>query len=71
MLLASVLIVSHALFIAGCYWFASGIISTAGGSSSRRIVLSSPLFWGLFALLGGLCLLFSPWLLAYLRQALS
>lgn len=71
MALVIVLVISHILFIGGCYLVASGISRVAKGSALAKDVLTSPLFWGLFMILGGLCMTFSPWALPYLRQALS
>jgi len=71
MALIVVLIVSHALLIVGCYLFARGINLVVSGSAPAKEVLTSPLFWGLFMILGGLCMVFSPWILPVLRQALS
>lgn len=71
MLLAMALVISHALFVGGCYLFASGINLVTKGSAKPKEVFTSPLFWGLFMVLGGLCLIFSPWVLPALRQALS
>ena len=71
MLLVIVLIISHILFIGGCYLFVRGTILAVKGSAQAREVLTSPLFWGLFMILGGLCMTFSPWVLPLLRQALS
>jgi uncharacterized membrane protein len=71
MLLAIVLILSHVLLIGGCYFSAAGINRVAKGHAHAKEVLTSPLFWGLFMILGGLCMTFSPWVLPALRQALS
>jgi Na+-driven multidrug efflux pump len=71
MALAAALIVSHVLLIVGCYLFARGINLVVRGSARAKEVLTSPLFWGLFMILGGLCMIFSPWVLPALRQALS
>jgi len=71
MLLAIVLIVSRILFIGGCYLLALGTSLVVKGSANPKEILASPLFWGLFMILGGLCLIFSPWVLPALRQALS
>jgi len=71
MLLAAALIISHVLFIVGCYSFALGIKVSVKGSASSKEILTSPLFWGLFMILGGLCMVFSPWVLPLLREALS
>jgi hypothetical protein len=71
MVLVIVLVVSHILFIGGCYLFASGIHLVVKGSTHAKEILTSPLFWGLFMILGGLCIIFSPWVLPALRQALS
>lgn len=71
MVLVIVLIISHVLFIGGAYLFASGINRLVKGSATAKGVLKSPLFWGLFMILGGLCIIFSPWVLPALRQALS
>ncbi len=71
MALVIVLVISHILFIGGLYLFASGVSQTVKGEARAREVLTSPLFWGLFMILGGLCMTFSPWVLPYLRQALS
>jgi hypothetical protein len=70
MALATVLVISHGLLIAGCHLFASGITVLVKGTARAKDVLRSPLFWGLFMILGGLCMLFSPWVLPALRQAL-
>lgn len=69
--LVILLVISHTSFIGGCYLFASGVTQTVKGSARAKEVLTSPLFWGLFMLLGGLCMIFSPWVLPYLREALS
>jgi uncharacterized membrane protein len=71
MALVIVLIVSHGLLIGGCYFLASGVNMVAKGRARAKEVLTSPLFWGLFMILGGLCMTFSPWVLPALRQALS
>lgn len=71
MRLVIVLVLAHLSFLAGCYLFALGINLAMRGSVKPKDVFSSPLFWALFAILGGLCLIFSPWLLPFLREALS
>ena len=71
MVLVIALIISHILFIVGCYLFARGINLVVKGSARATEILISPLFWGLFMILGGLCMVFSPWVLPALRQALS
>ena len=71
MALVIVLVVSHALFVGGCYLLARGVNLVVKGSAQAREVLTSPLFWGLFMILGGLCMVFSPWVVPLLRQALS
>ena len=71
MLLITIIILSHILFIGGCYLVASGITVAIRGSASAKQILSGKLFWGLFMILGGLCMVFSPWVLPALRQALS
>jgi len=71
MVLVIVLIVSHVLLIGGCYLLASGISTVVKGRARPKEVLRSPLFWGLFMILGGLCMIFSPWVLPALRQALT
>ena len=71
MVLVIALIISHILFIVGCYLFARGINLVVKGSARAKEILISPLFWGLFMILGGLCMVFSPWVLPALRQALS
>jgi hypothetical protein len=71
MVLVITLIISHILFIVGCYLFARGINLVVKGSARAKEILTSPLFWGLFMILGGLCMVFSPWVLPALRQALS
>jgi len=71
MALVVVLIISHILLIGGCYFFASGINRIVKGSAHAKEVLTSWLFWGLFMILGGLCMTFSPWVLPALKQALS
>jgi len=71
MLLAAALIISHVLFIVGCYFLAPATRVSVKGSASPKEVVTSPLFWGLFMILGGLCMVFSPWVLPLLRQALS
>jgi uncharacterized membrane protein len=71
MLLVIVLIVSHGLFIGGCYLLAAGINMVVKGRAHAKEILTRPLFWGLFMILGGLCMTFSPWVLPALRQALS
>jgi hypothetical protein len=71
MVLVITLIISHILFIVGCYLFARGINLVVKSSARAKEILTSPLFWGLFMILGGLCMVFSPWVLPALRQALS
>ena len=71
MALVVVLIVCHVLFIGGCYLLASGISAVVRGRAHLKEVVTGPLFWGLFMILGGLCMAFSPWVPPALRQALS
>jgi uncharacterized membrane protein len=71
MVLVIVLVLSHVLFIGGCYFLAAGINTVVKGHAPAKEILTSPLFWGLFMILGGLCMTFSPWVLPALRQALS
>jgi len=44
-------IVSHVFFLAGIYLLTWGLV----GSAKIGIVLKSPIFWGLFLILGGFC----------------
>jgi len=44
-------IVAHVLFLAGTYLLTWGLI----GSAKIGTVLQSPIFWGLFLILGGFC----------------
>lgn len=70
MKLAIVLALAHVFFVAGCYLFASGFNLAVKGSVRPKEIFTSPLFWGLFAILGGLCVVLSPLLLPLLREAL-
>ena len=54
MLLVIVLILSHALFIGGCYLLAAGIHTVIKGRAHAKEVLTSPLCWGLFMIMGGI-----------------
>jgi len=47
------LVISHILFVAGCYLFTAGLMQTLKGSASTRIILTSPIFWGILMVLGG------------------
>jgi len=71
MVLIIVLIISHVLFIGGAYLLASGIHRLVKGPALAKEILKSSLFWGVFMILGGLCMIFSPWVLPALNQALS
>ncbi len=44
-------IVAHIFFIAGAYILTWGLV----GSGSVGAVLKSPIFWGIFLILGGFC----------------
>ncbi len=71
MALIIALMLSHVLLIGGCYLLASGIHRIAKGPARAKDILTGSLFWGLFMILGGLCMIFSPWVLPLLRRALS
>jgi hypothetical protein len=71
MTLVIVLVISHALLIGGAYLLSAGINIVVKGQARAKEILTSLLFWGLFMILGGLCMIFSPWVLPALRQALS
>jgi len=66
-----VLVVVRILFLSGCYLFAFGVNLEVKGLETAKEVVRNPLFSGLFMILGALCMVFSLWVLPFLRQALS
>jgi len=46
-------ILSHVLFLAGIYLLTWGLIASA----KPNVVLQNPIFWGLFLILGGFCVI--------------
>jgi len=60
------IIPGHIAVIAGCYLFAYGINVLLGKPATPAHIFNfkGSVFWGLFAIMGGFCLFFSPLLMS-------
>jgi len=57
------LILGHIAVIGGCYFTAWGITRLVEKPATPADIFRGYLFWGLFAIMGGLCFFFAPLLL--------
>ena len=48
-------VLGHASIVAGCLLFTWGIYLIPVSEPTITGILSKPLFWGMFAILGGIC----------------